>query len=210
MTQPAPDKPVTTLKDLIDAIEERCEVDFTVQPVGDHCVWFPQPGKTEPLVFAVGEPLPLKPTLDILFVFQDETEIRVYAVPGKAASGPEKLRCYTLSKSAPTYFVDLLPADAFVSIVADEWLLKSEGSTTLERERARVLDYLDAWMTDAEAMAKSPAAVIGEIRAGIEEGVHAEPDEEEPEPEAPPAPPAESPPTPAAPADPPPATAPGE
>lgn len=156
MTQPAPEpsEAPLTMKDLLDGIAERSGVDFLEQAIGDHAVWFPPPtDKSTPTVLAIGQPMPMRATLTLYFLFQDEGEIRAYAGPGaKAEPGaePEKLRCYTFSKRAPVYFVDLLPAEAFVQLVADECLVKAEGSTTAERERELVVAHIGAMVTELE------------------------------------------------------------
>jgi hypothetical protein len=210
MTQPAtvPAPPETeaeddsplTMKDLIDEITERSGVDFLEQALADHAVWFPPPGRPEPTVLALGQPMPMRPALTIYFLFQDEGEIRAYAGPGaKAEPGtePEKLRCYTFSKSAAVYFVDLLPAEAFVQLVSDECLVKAEAVTTVERERERVVAHLGQLVAELEAGTPShdqtvAAQALRGALSDIEDGDHLD-EGEEPEPDPAPGSPAPAP-----------------
>jgi hypothetical protein len=163
MTQPAPTTPAPaeteegdplTMKDLMDEIAERAGVDILEQAIGDHAVWYPPPGRPDhPTVLAVGQPMSMRPSRVLYFLFQDADEYRAYAGPGatpEPGSDPEKLCCYTFSKRGPVYFVDLLPAEAFVQLVADEWVVKAEGSTTAERERERVVAHLGALVAELE------------------------------------------------------------
>ena len=182
MTQPAAapaaDAPLT-VKDLLEAILDRSGVDVVQHSHADHFVWFGAPGQS-PLTFTHGKPMPMRATLDVLWMFQEEEEVRVYAVPNLTATSeqPEALRCYTFSKKAPTYFVENFPPDAFVQALADEWVVKAEGQTTVEREVGKIVEYV------SELDAGYPLSQLAE---DIETGAYDEEDEDE-TPETPPGP----------------------
>jgi hypothetical protein len=68
-----------------------------------------------PTNFRVSMFNPLSPEQTVFAIFQSDTEARVYTTGGKAP------RRYRLSKSTPTFGVELMSEETFIQEIADEW-----------------------------------------------------------------------------------------
>lgn len=102
-------------KKLWDEVEEMSGVSLQNMPVGRQFGWY------DKRLFAVGEPIPLKPSLVAFAMFQDEDEVRVYATMIQGAAGePQAPHRFTLSKRGPTVFIELMNLDVLKAELAGE------------------------------------------------------------------------------------------
>jgi hypothetical protein len=134
------EKTQTTIGDLMQKVVELAGVDDSLIPIGRGFAWFgmyTQDGKLgPPVTIKLGEPSPFNKRMGIVAMFQNETEVRVYAVP---IEKPEKNEIatptrHTLSKQAPTFFFEALPQDVFEAEVADELCELDEQTATIAKD----------------------------------------------------------------------------
>jgi hypothetical protein len=84
-------------------------------PVGRALAWF------DGVNFTTGKPSPIDDGMTVIAVFNDDNEIRVYAVPLEGStSGDQTLKRYRVTKISPTIFVESMPVDTFKACVAQE------------------------------------------------------------------------------------------
>lgn len=110
----------TTIGDLMQKIVKMSGIDDAMLPIGRSYVWFGNSG--QPAVIRLGEKSPFNQRMGVVAMFHNQDEVRVYAVP---IDKPEKNEIptptrYTLSKTAPTFFVEALPQAVFEAEIADE------------------------------------------------------------------------------------------
>jgi hypothetical protein len=124
-------KSVPELMAQIVALSGVGEIDV---PVGKVFCWFSdgsydEHGKLKPpWTFRLGERSPFNTRMMIVGMFQDDVEARVYAVPCEKPQDGEDVAFtrHTLSKTAPTFFFELLPPGVFQAVVADELKMLAE------------------------------------------------------------------------------------
>lgn len=102
-------------------------------PVGISFRWFPIAGSKDFSVFEVGKSLPMNRNLIAFALFQDGDEARVYccSVPNDNPSPPHRI---TLSKTAPTMFIEMLALDRFIEEVSGEL----QGSADIDQGKSVV------------------------------------------------------------------------
>jgi len=103
-------------------------------PVGVKTRWFPIGASKDFTIVEVGKPLPMNPDLVGFAIFQDESEVRVYAcsVP-KMNEKPLPPHRLTLSKTAPTLFVEMLALDIFIKEVSGELQLLADTNPAADQ-----------------------------------------------------------------------------
>jgi hypothetical protein len=115
-----------TVETVMQRIVKLSGIDDSMIPVGRGFAWFgnyDERGQLgPPIVLKLGERSPFNKRMGIVAMFQNETEVRMYAVP---LEKPEKNEIatptrHTLSKTAPTFFFEALPHDVFEAEIADE------------------------------------------------------------------------------------------
>jgi hypothetical protein len=162
-----------TTDELFTKIIEMSGIDPTLIPQGKGFCWFgnyDEHGRLgPPLVFKWGERSPFNKRMGIVAMFQNDVEARVYAVPLEKPDKNEEVAFtrHTLSKSAPTFFFEVLPPDIFQAEIADEL-------SVLANETAKPDDFGDD--PEAEAEEEQQAETSGESRdevAGEETGAPA-------------------------------------
>jgi hypothetical protein len=116
--------------DLAKKIAGLAQVETDMLPFGGGFVWKAPDGKA--FAFFQGKPSPLNDKMLVFTMFQNEYEVRVYAVPTKA-DGDDKAAPtrYTFTKAAPTYFVESMRMETFIYEVADE-LRELDAATASE------------------------------------------------------------------------------
>jgi hypothetical protein len=133
---------IKNVNDIITYVTEQAGVDLPALPVLKSCAWFS--GK----VFKVKELVPLGglETLTVQAMFQDESEVRIYAVqlidpenpPAKEAQLPNHR--VTLSKTAATIGIEVCELACYCTLLADEF--RALSSDVNEGQEA--IDLLDA------------------------------------------------------------------
>lgn len=139
--------------------------------------------------FDIGQPCPIKPSLIVFGLFEEENEVRVYCM-GPSDPQPEEkaylvLARYRLSKAASIYSMDELTPNAFIDEMSDEFVQLREGLNSAEKERAAVLEYGEIM---AEHAPGETPYTLKEFLEDLREGLHVESgendEEDEPEPPA--------------------------
>lgn len=167
------------IKELAEKIEKKAGVDVLALPIGRRFMTRAPDGKM--VIFEVEKPWPIaNDGSTVMALFQGDDEVRVYTLfLGEAAKDgppvPPPSR-YTISKHQPAIFSEIMAMETFINELADEWSTIDEGISTAERERAAVVEYLQA------NISKSGYILAIEIA----EGKHLpdDDDEEDDEPEA--------------------------
>jgi len=130
----------TTIGELMTRIVKLSDVDDSLIPIGRGFAWFGLYDKDNklgpPVTFRIGEQSPFNKRMGVVAMFQNETEVRVYAVP---IEKPEKNEIatptrHTLSKLAPTFFFEALPQDVFEAEVADELCELNEQTAFADKD----------------------------------------------------------------------------
>jgi hypothetical protein len=149
------DVPKTT-DELFFQIIEMSGVDPTLVPQGKGFCWFgnyDEQGRLgPPMIFKWGERSPFNKRMGIVAMFQNDVEARIYAVPLEKPEKNEEVAFtrHTLTKTAPTFFFEVLPPDVFQAEIADELaVLASETaspesfSEELESEQGKIDETKD-------------------------------------------------------------------
>jgi hypothetical protein len=115
-----------TVDELMAKVVEMSGIDSTTVPHGRGFCWFGNADESgmvgPPMIFKWGERSPFNKRMGIVAMFHNEVEARVYAVPLEKPEKNEEIAFtrHTLSKSAPTFFFEVLPFDVFQAEIADE------------------------------------------------------------------------------------------
>lgn len=185
MTQPAEKPPeMVTFKQVAERIREESGVDPLTLPTAVEVVWFPPPtagGITPiPVQIRIGEAYPQYKSHNVLAIFDDEEEIRVYTFPGTSADPKNPMaaapRGYHLSKKAPTYVVKIYPIDALVTAIASDQSLVAYDMTPVERARIEIGAYI------RENADKTIADLADDIESGEYEDDEDDDDDDDKEP----------------------------
>lgn len=97
-------------------------------PMGVVFAWFPTTDPNKPTAFQTNKPCPLKAEIEVFVMFHDTTDVRVY---GLGDGGAYR---WTVSKTAPTMYVEKLSQDAFIDAAATEVLLAEAEFDVLDEE----------------------------------------------------------------------------
>ena len=166
------------IKELAEKVEKKAGVNVLALPLGQK--FMTRSPKGEMILFEVDKPWPVAGDgSTIMVMFQGDDEVRVYtlflgeAPKDRPVPAPSR---YTISKHQPAIFSEIMAMETFINELADEWSTIDEGISTAERERAAVVEYLQA------NISKSGYILAIEIA----EGKHLpdDDDEEDDEPEA--------------------------
>lgn len=113
--------------ELWKAIQTAAGVELSEVPILAKYLWFPTPqtGGVAPTVIEMGSEadIPVKPGYITFAMFQDDAEVRVYALAKSAKDGAGKPNPPTrlaLSKHAPLIGVEIMALDVFIDEIADE------------------------------------------------------------------------------------------
>jgi hypothetical protein len=146
---------------------------------GQSCSWLGRP-------LVVDEVSPLNDKYVVVALFHDESAIRVYEAPSK--DNALYTRRLTLSKTADTTVVEIMSLPRFTDLMTEEVALLEDGTTTADRELARVLAFIETL---------HPGTTVGTLAARLVKEEHREEDEEEEEEDEPAGPDGETIPSPA-------------
>lgn len=133
MTQQAPATKPKAVADLIREIVIEAGIEGMEVPGLHKAVWFNGPWTTsdqEGTVIRHGEKFALNPALVVFRIFEDDTEIRVYALAlsdGKSEGEPVHPSCYHLQKTARVYTAHSMSLGLFRDEVAGELRALVEG-----------------------------------------------------------------------------------
>jgi hypothetical protein len=131
---------------------------------GQTCVWLG--GRT----LQIDEPSPFNEKYLIVSLFQDERSIQVYEVPVKDPTlHPRRV---TLEKAADTMFVEIMSLPRLVDLMTEEVAMLEDGTTTADRELARVLGFIETL---------HPGTTVGTLAARLVKEEHREEEEDEEE-----------------------------
>jgi hypothetical protein len=115
-----------TIGEFFEKIIEMSGVDPSMVPQAKGFCWFgnyDEHGKlSPPYMFKWNERSPFNSRMGIVAMFQNEVEARVYAMPVENPGKSEELAFtrHTLSKTAPTFFFEILPPQVFQAEIAEE------------------------------------------------------------------------------------------
>lgn len=199
MPESPPAAEAFTLEKLMARVRKESGVNPIEVPIGEQCVWYGPPGNTDPLQLIqirVQETFRLFKQHAVVAIFHDDEEIRVYTMLNGQPDPKQPMlaapRCTHLSKYGPTYFMNILPIDAFVTAMAADWSLVAYDMTPVERARIEIGTFV---RENAEKPVQDRMS-LEDLADAIESGEYEDDEEEDEEeddddkPDAPPAPPA--------------------
>lgn len=124
----------------------------------------------KPTLIHTGKPCPFNRKAIVFGIFEDD-DIRVYCMGPSDDDASMVLSRYRLSKTSAIFSVDEMYPHTFVDEMTDEFVQLRDGISSVEKERASVLEYMQSLKTDYPIL---------ELIEDIKDGVHLEePDEEE-------------------------------
>jgi hypothetical protein len=121
-----------TVPELMAQIVDMSGEDVSKLPVGKGFCWFGMYDQNQklgpPVTFRVGDRSPFNKRMGVVALFQNDAEVRVYAIPLEKPEKNEEVAFtrHTLSKTAPTFFWEALPPDVFQAEIASELIVLGE------------------------------------------------------------------------------------
>jgi hypothetical protein len=167
---------IKTIQEFRDRIEEGVNADITDLPKGQSVAWFAPPGSNTATMFRVLSDVPFDAYSTVIALFDQGDSITAYTLPKappelKPADWKVTSPCrYTLTKTAPTYLMEVMTIDAMADLIVDEWNLVADTMSSAEAEREAIADWLSSQPSTSHATG------VAEI---IRSGEYAEEDEEE-------------------------------